>query len=248
MSGTPDADLYAGYADWKQWRGDCAASDSDARCFAGEFAGIPLSGRRVLEIGFGNGRFLGWARSQGAVVAGTEIDAGLISWAQAKGFDALPAPLDAMVGAQRRFDVVVAFDVFEHWSKAELVANLRHIHALLEPDGVLVARFPNGQSPFGRVHQYGDITHQTVLSSSAIEQLAGMTGFAVVQVRNAQRVPARSDPWSRLKFRWRRWRRARIERALGKLYGYGRLPLDPNLTAVLRRIEAQAPTTSRGHA
>jgi len=243
MNSRRDADLYAGYSDWKQWQGDCAASDGDSRYFAAEFAKVALFGKRVLEIGFGNGRFLGWAKSQGANVAGTEIHDGLVALARQKGFDALPAPLDALVEAQRRFHVVVAFDVFEHWSKQELIANLHHVHALLEPGGIVLARFPNGQSPFGRVHQYGDITHQTVLSSSAIEQLAGMTGFVVLEVRNAQRVPMRGNLWSVLKFHWRRWRRARIERALGKLYGYGRLPLDPNLTAVLRKSE-QRPNIS----
>jgi len=248
MNDTRNADLYAGYADWKQWQGDCTASDGDARCFAAEFADVvALRGKRVLEIGFGNGRFLAWAKAQGASVAGTEIHDGLIAWAREKGFDALPASLEALVAAQRRFDVVVAFDVFEHWSKQELIANLQHVRALLDDGGVLLARFPNGQSPFGRLHQYGDITHQTVLSSSAVEQLAGMTGFAVVHVRNAQRVPARGDAWSVLKFRWRRWRRGRIERALGKLYGYGRLPLDPNLTAVLRKAAPRDQPTSMEH-
>jgi hypothetical protein len=38
-----------------------------------------------------------------------------------------------------------------------------------------------------------------------------------------------------LKHRWRKRQRVRIEIMLGKLYGFGRLPLDPNLTAVLRK-------------
>jgi len=247
MSDSGGADFYAGYAGWKQWRGG-SASDGEVRCFAAEFADIPLGGKRLLEIGFGDGKLLAWAQSHGAIVSGTEIDAELIARARERGFEALPAPLDALVAARRRFDIVVAFDVFEHWTKQELLTNLRHIHALLGEGGTLLARFPNGQSPFGRVHQYGDITHQTVLSSSAIEQLAGMTGFTVTRVGNAQRVAARTDPWSVLKFRWRGWRRARIERMLGKLYGYGRLPLDPNLTAVLRKSAQQTNISSREHA
>jgi hypothetical protein len=62
-----------------------------------------------------------------------------------------------------------------------------------------------------------------------------MTGFDVVRVSNARRVPARRDLWTVLKHHWRRRQRARIEIMLGKLYGFGRLPLDPNLTAVLRK-------------
>ena len=69
------AQQYHGYAQWKQWHGDFAASDREARYFAAELAGLDFAGREVLEIGFGNGAFLAWAMTQGARVTGTEIAA-----------------------------------------------------------------------------------------------------------------------------------------------------------------------------
>ena len=73
------------------------------------------------------GTFLAWAKHQGATVAGTEIDARMIAHACSKGFEAHPAPLDALTATQCRFDLIVAFDVFEHWSKDELIASIwRH--------------------------------------------------------------------------------------------------------------------------
>jgi SAM-dependent methyltransferase len=241
----PQADspqLYGGYADWKDWRGDFAPSDYEARYFAAELAEIPVVGKRVLEIGFGNGSFLAWAKARGADVVGTEIDTAMIERARAKGFDAQPASLEALAATGQRFDLVVAFDVFEHWDKPMLVANLRQIAALLRNDGLVLARFPNGQSPLGRVHQYGDLTHQTVLSPSSIAQLARMTGLAVERVGNSCRVAARGDFFCLLKHHWRRWRCARIERRIGKLYGLGRIALDPNLTALLRKVDQTADT------
>jgi 2-polyprenyl-3-methyl-5-hydroxy-6-metoxy-1,4-benzoquinol methylase len=227
--------LYSGYAGWKRWHGEFAPSDRETRYFAAELADIPLAGKRVLEIGFGNGSFLAWAKAQGADVVGTEIDAAMIGRARAKGYDARPASLELLTTASQRFDLVAAFDVFEHWDKPTLVASLRQIAALLRSDGLLLARFPNGQSPFGRVHQYGDLTHQTVLSASSVAQLAHLTGFTVVRVSNACAVPLRRDFFTLLKHHWRRLRRARIERWIGKLYGVGRLALDPNLVALLRK-------------
>jgi len=232
---TDSAQLYSGYADWKNWRGEFAPSDREARYFAAELADVPLAGKRVLEIGFGNGSFLAWAKALGAEVVGTEIDAVMIEHARARGFDARPASLEALLMANERFDLVVAFDVFEHWDKPTLVASLTQFAGLLHTGGQVLARFPNGQSPFGRVHQYGDLTHQTVLSASSILQLAKMTDFAVVRVGNACSVPLRRDFFSMLKHHWRRWRRARIERWIGKLYGFGRLALDPNLVVLLRK-------------
>ena len=238
------AQLYSGYADWKSWHGEFAPSECEARYFAAELTGIPLAGKRVLEIGFGNGSFLAWAKSLGAEVVGTEIDAAMIERARARGFDARPASLEALTAANERFDLIVAFDVFEHWDNSTLVASLGQIGTMLRPGGQVLARFPNGQSPFGRVHQYGDLTHQTVLSASSIRQLANMTDFAVVRVGNACSVPVRRDFFSVLKHHWRRLRRARIERWLGKLYGVGRLALDPNLVALLRK---QDPAADKPH-
>jgi 2-polyprenyl-3-methyl-5-hydroxy-6-metoxy-1,4-benzoquinol methylase len=231
------ARLYDGYARWKGWHGAFETSDRDARYFAAELEGIDLSGKRVLEIGFGNGSFLAWARRHNADVTGTEIIEALVDQARMKGFDAQSASLLTLLASGQQFDLVAAFDVFEHWLKDELIANLRLLHALLDRDGLLLARFPNGHSPFGRVYQHGDLTHVTALSSSSVTQLAQMTGFVVARIDNARRVPARRDFWTVLKHHWRRFRRARIEIALGKLYGFGRLPLDPNLTVLLRKVD-----------
>jgi cyclopropane fatty-acyl-phospholipid synthase-like methyltransferase len=236
----PDADspqLYGGYAQWKDWRGEFAPSEREARYFAAELAGIPLAGQRVLEIGFGDGSFLAWAKAQGAHVVGTELDAAMIEHARARGFDAQPASLEALASASQNFDLAVAFDVFEHWDKPTLIASLRQIAALLRSHGLLLARFPNGQSPFGRVHQHGDLTHQTVLSASSVAQLAQLTGFTVVRVSNACAVPLRRDFFTVLKHHWRRLQRARIERWIGKVYGLGRLALDPNLVVLLRKVD-----------
>jgi cyclopropane fatty-acyl-phospholipid synthase-like methyltransferase len=236
----PPADaprMYEGYTRWKRWQGEFETSDRDARYFAAELDGVELSGKRVLEIGFGNGSFLAWARRRNAEVTGTEMIDALVEHARSKGYDAQAASLPTLLATGRQFDLVVAFDVFEHWHKDELVANLGLLHTLLARDGLLLARFPNGQSPFGRVYQHGDLTHVTALSSSSVTQLAQMTGFTVERIDNARRVPARRDFWTVLKHHWRRFRRARIEIALGKLYGFGRLPLDPNLTALLRKVD-----------
>ena len=201
---------YHGYTQWKGWRGEFATTDREARYYAAELGDVELGGKRVLEVGFGNGSFLAWAREQGAQVTGTEVIDALIDQARAKGYDAQPASLQALSAARREFDLVVAFDVFEHWNRDELVANMQYIHTLLAPGGMLLARFPNGHSPFGRVFQHGDLTHVTTLSSSRMAQLAQMTGFAVARIDNARRVAARRD-LVRVEASLAPLRRARIE-------------------------------------
>ena len=228
-------DGYAGYAGWKGWDGAFTASDREARYFAAEFRGVALSGKRLLEVGFGNGSLLAWARSQGARVSGLEHDAGMCEAGRRAGFDVAGTSLVELANRGERYDLVVAFDVLEHWDGTELVANFAAVRTLLAEGGLFVARFPNGQSPFGRVYQHGDFSHKSTLSTYKIEYLARLGGLDVVRIANACRVSARAGMLAALRQRWLALRRRRIERRTARLYGIRRLPLDPNLVAVLRR-------------
>lgn len=242
--GAVACDGYAGYSGWKGWDGAFAASDREARHFTAEFDGIPLAGRRLLEIGFGNGSLLAWARAQGAEVRGVEHDEGMCAAGRRAGFDVANLSLADLVARGDTYDVVAAFDVLEHWDCSELVANFAAVRTLLADGGRFLARFPNGQSPFGRVYQHGDFSHKSTLSTYKIEYLARLAGLEVVRIANARRVSARAGILPTLRQRWLAWRRRRIERRIARLYGIRRLPLDPNLVAVLRR---PADDTIAGH-
>ena len=228
-------DPYASYVEWKRWDGAFQTSDKEARYLAAEFQDIPLRGRRVLEVGFGNGGFLAWARNEGAEVAGIELHAEMLDAARRQGFVALENSLAELASADARYDVVVAFDVIEHWDTAELIENFRHVRTLLAPGGLFLARFPNGQSPFGRAFQHGDFTHKSTLTTYKIEYLGATSGLDIVRISNPCRVPSRSGVLGSLRQWWFARRRRRIERSIARLYGIRRLPLDPNLVAVLRK-------------
>jgi methyltransferase family protein len=229
------ADPYAGYAAWKAWSGAFAPTDREARYFADELRAIPLKGRRVLEIGFGNGSFLAWAKGEGAEVAGIEINAEMRDAARRHGFATFDVSVAELARRGGRYDLVAAFDVLEHWDAAELVANFHAIRELLVDGGLFVSRFPNGQSPFGRVYQHGDFSHKSILSTYKIEYLAGLAGFEIERIDNPRRVPSRPGPLASVRHWWLARRRRWIERSIARLYGIRKLPLDPNLVAVLRK-------------
>ena len=93
------ADGYAGYEAWKGWTSYFAFDREEAEYFAGELRGIPLAGRSVLEIGFGTGSFLAWARAQGASVAGAEINERSLAEAARAGAFSAGATLAALRGS-----------------------------------------------------------------------------------------------------------------------------------------------------
>jgi 2-polyprenyl-3-methyl-5-hydroxy-6-metoxy-1,4-benzoquinol methylase len=80
-------DEYREYQGWKRWQEFGMPSSSQARYFARELAILgPLRGRRILEIGFGNGVLLRFAKDGGAEVLGTEIIPELLKAAAEAGF------------------------------------------------------------------------------------------------------------------------------------------------------------------
>ena len=171
------------YADWKGWRdrpfGECP--DDEALYFRAEVA-RPLgkAQARILEIGFGNGGFLAWARSAGYECAGVEESPELVDKARRAGFQAFASvnELREKLG-NPAFDAVVAFDVFEHIPLDRLESLFRDVRNLLPVGGLFVARFPNGDSPYGRAYQHGDPTHVTTLGQGIIVYLAKRSGFTV---------------------------------------------------------------------
>lgn len=180
---------YDGYQSWKGWAfEDFGAEDPVCSVyFAKELArcGHPsLAGSRVLELGFGNGAFATWSKSQGACYSGIEAIPELVKVAREVGFEAHLAgqPLVDLVGAES-IDLVVAFDVFEHLPIDALARALQECWDCLRVGGQLIGRVPSGDSPFARAVQHGDLTHRSVIGSSAIRQIATQTGFEVVSVR-----------------------------------------------------------------
>ena len=180
---------YVGYERWKSWDVESFGRfrRHEAVYFAGELrrAGIgSLQGARVLELGFGNGSFAGWATAQGADYRGVEVIQELIAAAESRGYRVLPALQlnDSSVPAGT-LDLATAFDVFEHLTMDELQRMLERLAVMLKPGGRVLARLPSGDSPFSRAIQHGDMTHRTVLGSAAARQLALRVALHAEQVR-----------------------------------------------------------------
>ena len=69
----PASGPYAGYEGWKRWDRLFAPTADERAYFAGETRGLVIAGGALLEIGFGSGSFLAWAREMGARVCGVEV-------------------------------------------------------------------------------------------------------------------------------------------------------------------------------
>jgi len=136
---------------------------------------------RVLEIGFGNGSFLAYGAKRQWEMHGTEANIALVKQAQQKGFHAVHT--NTLKGFPNGyFDLVLAFDVLEHIPQDRLLAFLRDVQRILRDKGIFAARFPNGDSPFGRYYQHGDPTHVTTIGSGKAKYFAGKLDVAIIHL------------------------------------------------------------------
>lgn len=229
------------YIDWKDW--DDASfgkfTNLDHVYYAAETSITAQAPPRLLEIGFGNGGFLGWIKSLGGEIFGVETNSRLNERARQHFssdcfFEDLRDPrLNRFEGS---FSHIVAFDVIEHISIEDLPGVLQRIRDLLAVEGRLIVRFPNGDSPFGRMIQHGDPTHVTSMGRHKLAYLARNAGLKIAEIR-APALPLHGvGIASFTKRAGVKLGRYFFERLLSILYyGGQRIPLDSNYVAILIR-------------
>ena len=194
---------------------------------------------RTVEIGFGNGNFLGWIKSLGGEIFGVEVNAQLNERARLhfnsdRFFEDLYDPrLSDFAGS---FTHIVAFDVIEHIRIEDLPGFLQRIRTLLSHEGRVILRFPNGDSPFGRMVQHGDPTHVTTMGRLKLAYLARNAGLKITDIR-APALPLHGvGVASLVKRAGVKLGRYFIERLLSILYYSGqRIAFDANCVAILMR-------------
>jgi hypothetical protein len=78
-------------------------------------------------------------------------------------------------------DLLVAFDVIEHFTRDELLAFVDQVRRVLRLEGRWIIHTPNGESPFSGRMRYGDLTHELAFTRLSISQLLLSSGFSKVQ-------------------------------------------------------------------
>jgi SAM-dependent methyltransferase len=168
------------YLSWKKWGSDFARlNNTEFAYFSTEISrlnnNLPVN-VKALEIGFGNGAFLRYAQRMGWDICGTEVNEALVSIALQSGFN-VSHTADLLQFSDNSFDLLVAFDVLEHIPQDDLPKFFSEVKRILKIDGFFIARFPNGDSPLGLMHQNSDVTHVTTIGSGKIRYYAAKTNM-----------------------------------------------------------------------
>jgi 2-polyprenyl-3-methyl-5-hydroxy-6-metoxy-1,4-benzoquinol methylase len=134
----------------------------------------------VYEAACGPGIMLRWLKRNGYTnVTGSDLSESYLTFARSVGFplrhvDSLADLRDVPAAT---FDVVLAIDFIEHLPREALLEFIRYSAQALKPNGVLIIRGPNGDSPFVGRNLFNDITHCWAYTSIAFRALTQIAGF-----------------------------------------------------------------------
>jgi 2-polyprenyl-3-methyl-5-hydroxy-6-metoxy-1,4-benzoquinol methylase len=142
---------------------------------------------RLLEIGSFCGIFLNRIRADGWEVMGLEPDLGAADYSRAKhGLNVVDGVLPAPALSERAFDAVVMLHVIEHMPNPS--GNLREIHRILKPGGVLVVETPRFDSLMFKLLGRRERSicncngHIYFFTTPTLRQLLEKNGFEVIRV------------------------------------------------------------------
>jgi 2-polyprenyl-3-methyl-5-hydroxy-6-metoxy-1,4-benzoquinol methylase len=162
-------DLNKNYIDWKDWDEHSfgLTSKLEEVYFNNIIRLVKIKKHsKILEIGFGNGSFLGYALRNKMNYEGVEQNETLLDWAHKQNIPSY-ASIDK-IEKNPQYDLIILFDVIEHIKDSEIQDFLKSMSHLLNPNGSIFLRFPNGSSPLALANQYGDVTHCNVVTMSKL--------------------------------------------------------------------------------
>jgi cyclopropane fatty-acyl-phospholipid synthase-like methyltransferase len=140
---------------------------------------------KIVDLGCGHGTLVYFARQAGYQdVIGVDVSQQQVDAAHHLGLSEVQCG-DLMVTLRsfpdRSQDVIVAFDVIEHFEREELLPFIDEVRRVLKDGGKWIIHVPNGESPFhGRVF-YSDGTHEHAFTQFSIKQILLASGFSSIE-------------------------------------------------------------------
>jgi len=164
----------------------------------------------ILDLGCGHGALIhvaqqmGYHNIRGVDGSPEQVamakDIGIKGVEQRDVMEALAKESDA------KLDCIIAFDLFEHFSRKELISLVDETCRVLKPGGRLIVHTPNAESPFGSRMRYWDLTHELAFTQVSLSQLLLSSDFSRLDCFEDDPVP--HGPKSAI--RWILWKFFRI--------------------------------------
>jgi SAM-dependent methyltransferase len=139
----------------------------------------------VLDLGCGYGSLIYHARHAGYTnVVGVDRSPQQVAEAHRLGIEGVTEGdiLEHLATtADESQDVVLTFDVIEHFTREELLPFVDEVRRVLKEGGRWIIHTPNGESPLSNRIRYGDLTHEQAFTRTSLGQLLLSSGFRSVE-------------------------------------------------------------------
>lgn len=144
---------------------------------AARFAGC----RRVLDIASGQGLFLDTLRGAGVPAYGVDSETTLVQQCNARGLNVTEDDvLHFLQTTTVRFDGAYCGHLIEHLPYEALLDLIESIQRVLEPEALLVLRWPNPRAAIAHLALYWkDPTHRWLYDGELIEAILRFYGFEI---------------------------------------------------------------------
>lgn len=145
-----------------------------------------------LDLACGSGEFLYYLHSLGYKnIYGVDLNEVEIEHARQMGVPNAECGnvLDYLQQHEAQFDLISAFNLFEHLMKAEILELLELVYRALRPGGRLIAVTPNGLSPFASATRFWDFSHETSFTPASWRQISRLTGFSTEEFEEYGPIP-----------------------------------------------------------
>jgi cyclopropane fatty-acyl-phospholipid synthase-like methyltransferase len=140
---------------------------------------------KILDLGCGHGALIYFAQKMGYHnISGVDCSPEQVASAKQLGIEEVQeADLMNTLNSlpQDLLDVVISYDVIEHFKKDELLPFVAEVLRVLKTGGFWIIHIPNGESIFSNNVLYGDFTHELAFTRTSITQLLKASGFKQVK-------------------------------------------------------------------
>ncbi|MFM1899044.1 MAG: hypothetical protein RL577_1284 [Bacteroidota bacterium] len=146
------------------------------------------SDAEIFDLGCGSGSLLAVLKEDGFHrLLGMDLSPEQVVQAHSMGLKEVQQGdgLAHLKSTSSQWDLVLAADIIEHFTKDELVDLLQVIKGSLKKNGKLILRTPNMDSSLASVFAHGDFTHENRLNASSLEQVLLAVGFSQVEIHSS---------------------------------------------------------------
>lgn len=146
----------------------------------------PERSARILDLGCGFGALLVALRNAGyRNTFGVDVSPEQVAAARSLGdFNVTCGDLLEYLHRQPTdsFDVVVLFDVIEHFTREGLLGLMSEVRRVMRSKGRVIVHVPNGEAIAPGVVRYGDLTHELAFTPASLRQLAHACGMNAAEI------------------------------------------------------------------